>query len=289
MLVYLMQSTLDGKIPYAVIDIHETKGRKQNAPKLLMKYLDEAGIHYTIQSLPIGDILFPKGIVIERKTFMDLINTLKGSDTGVLRLEEQLENMIREYPNPILLIEDALSVRKSPLEKCVYVIVKKIPRGKNVYMTIERKIMFNPNSYEGLLERIREMGVRVIETYDARHAGLLLFNLVKSLVTDLDDFELNKFFFKEAKESVPRIRGRPKIHTIADKQEFFMAGLPLVNKKRAELILQKFGNPYNAITNIDSWETIPTIGKKITKEVKKILFSEYKKDVQAKEESPSDK
>ena len=284
-----MQSTLDGKIPYVVIDIHETKGRKQNAPKLLMKYMDEAGIYYKVQGLPIGDILLPKGIVIERKTFMDLINTLKGSGTGVLRLEEQLENMISEYTNPILLIEDALSVRKSPLEKCVYVIMKKIPRGKNVYMTIERKIMFNPNSYEGLLERIKNMGVRVIETYDARHAGLLLFNLVKSLIKDLDSFELGKFFLKEVKEAVPRIRGRPKIHTIADKQEFFMAGLPLVNKKRAELILQNFGSPYNAITNVDTWENIPTIGKKITKEVKKILFSEYKKEELSMEEEHDDR
>ncbi|MGQ4832989.1 MAG: ERCC4 domain-containing protein [Candidatus Asgardarchaeia archaeon] len=272
-----MQSTLDGKVPLVVIDIHETKGKSANASKILIDMLSRENIEYRIDALPIGDILLPHGIIVERKTFSDFVNSLKGSTTGVLRLENQISSMIEAYKHPILLIEDGLAIRKDPLGQCVYVPIKRYPRGKNTFVTIERKISLNPRHYNGLIRKFENMGVHVIQTFNAKHAAIVLFNMIKGILSKKEKSEdvTELLFSTSTKESIPIIRSRPKLMDIADFQEFFLAGLPMINTKRAQLILRAFKTPIDALKRIDEWEKIPTVGKKIVKEVKKVLFTEY--------------
>lgn len=274
-----MQSTLDGRIPIIVIDTHEIQNKKHNTCTVLVGLLKKNNIDYVIKTLPVGDILLPFGIVIERKTFSDFVSSLKGTSSGVLRLETQIQNMIETYTHPILLIENGLSLIKSPIEKCIYVPIKKITK-KSQTVFITRKINMSPIAYDNLLLRFKDMGITVVEAYDAVHAAYIVFSLLKSILKakneNLSEVKIKDIIFPIRKDTgVPIIRGRPKLMEIKDLQEFFLAGLPLINKHRAKAILSKFNNPINAINNIDQWQEIHGIGKKIIKEIKKILFTEY--------------
>ncbi|MGY5880473.1 MAG: hypothetical protein RTV31_09480, partial [Candidatus Thorarchaeota archaeon] len=71
-----MQTDLFGNVPEIVIDVHETGGKSINSVKHLMSMMDKEGIRYTIEKIPIGDILGSDGIAIERKTVNDLVGTL---------------------------------------------------------------------------------------------------------------------------------------------------------------------------------------------------------------------
>jgi ERCC4-type nuclease len=115
-----MQSDLFGNVPEIVIDIHETGGKRMNAVKHLMSMLDKEQITYTVEKIPIGDILGTDGIAIERKTVSDLVNTLKGSSSGVPRLTKQMDALL-QYEKPYLLIENILSIRRDPMKRCVYI------------------------------------------------------------------------------------------------------------------------------------------------------------------------
>jgi len=276
-----MQAKLDGSIPEVLIDIHEIQNKTHNTCTVLIDLLKRNNIEYEIKALPIGDIILPFSIVIERKTFSDFVNTLKGSSSGVLRLEQQIQNMIETYNNPVLLIENGLSLIKSPIEKCIYVPVKRISKNKQVIF-ITRRVNMRPNAYDGLISKFKEMGVTVIETFDAVHAAYTIFSILKNIMKakQSGDSEIkidNLLFSTKGEARVPIIRSRPKLMDIPDFQEFFLAGLPLINRQRAKAILTKFGNPLEAIKNIDKWQEIPGIGKKIIREVKKIIHTEYKR------------
>ncbi|MHA1614243.1 MAG: ERCC4 domain-containing protein, partial [Candidatus Thorarchaeota archaeon] len=108
-----MQSDLFGNVPEIVIDIHETGGKSINSVKHLISMMDKEGIRYTIEKIPIGDILGSDGIAIERKTVSDLVNTLKGSAAGVPRLTKQMDALL-EYEKPYVLIENILAIRRDP-------------------------------------------------------------------------------------------------------------------------------------------------------------------------------
>ncbi|MHA1903068.1 MAG: ERCC4 domain-containing protein [Candidatus Thorarchaeota archaeon] len=79
-----------------------------NSVKHLMSMLDKNNITYTVEKIPIGDVLGLNGIAIERKTVSDLVNTLKGSASGVPRLSKQMDALM-EYEKPYLLIENILA------------------------------------------------------------------------------------------------------------------------------------------------------------------------------------
>ncbi|MGM0686833.1 MAG: ERCC4 domain-containing protein, partial [Promethearchaeati archaeon] len=113
-----MQSDIYGNVPDIVIDVHETKGKRKNAVKHLMSMLDKEEINYTVEKLPIGDVLGTDGIAIERKTVNDLVHTLTGSKSGVPRLKKQMDALL-EYEQPYLLIENLLGVRRDPMKGCV--------------------------------------------------------------------------------------------------------------------------------------------------------------------------
>ena len=71
---------------------------------------------------------------------------------------------------------------------------------------------------------------------------------------------------------------------IADEQEFFIAGFPGVNVVRARSLLERFGSPFDVITNTDEWGEISGIGNKTIASAKKMLYAKYEIEQEDSEE-----
>ncbi|OLS30499.1 MAG: hypothetical protein ThorAB25_09500 [Candidatus Thorarchaeota archaeon AB_25] len=260
-----MQSDLFGNVPEIVIDIHETGGKGKNAVKHLMSMLDKEQITYSVQKIPIGDVLGIDGIAIERKTVNDLVNTLKGSAAGVPRLTKQLDALL-EYDKPYVLIENILAIRRDPLKKCIYIpFSTKQTKGKPYFVTMERASYIHPSALDALIESISERGIQVIKGFNALHSAGLLYGIL------IGDGEKRK----QKGQKLPVIRTRKGLDSINDEQEFFIAGFPGINVVRARSLLERFGSPQEAILQIDDWGKIPGIGPKTIASAKKLLFSDY--------------
>jgi len=260
-----MQSDLFGNVPEIVIDIHETGGKSMNAIKHLMSMMDKEGIVYTIEKIPIGDILGSEGIAIERKTVNDLVNTLKGSAAGVPRFTRQMDALL-EYEKPYVLIENFLGIRRDPLKGCVYIpFSTKQTKGKPYYVTMERAAYIHPSSLDALVDSIRERGIEVIEGFNALHSAGLLYGTLFG--TDENT--------KKKGQQLPVVRTRKGLDTRNDEQEFFIAGFPGVNVVRARDLLNRFGTPFEIINNTDEWGKIQGIGPKTIANAKKLLFTKY--------------
>ncbi len=261
-----MQMDLFGNVPEIVIDVHEIKGRGQNAVKHLISMLDKENIRYSIQKIPIGDVLGLNGIAVERKTVNDLVNTLKGSASGVPRLTKQMDALL-EYEKPYLLIENILAIRRDPLKKCVYIPFKsKRTKGKPFFVTMERASFIHPNALDALIESIREKGIEVVEGFNALHSAGLLYGIL------MDDDNYEK---KSSGQKLPIIRTRKGLETMNDEQEFFIAGIPGINVIRAKSLLEKYQSPMEVISRLDDWQEISGIGPKITATAKKMIYSKY--------------
>jgi len=261
-----LQATLFGKVPFIVIDVHETRGECGTA-NILIKILEKEEITYRIEHLPIGDYLLPNETVIERKTVIDLIHTLKGSQKGIPRLEKQLEAMAEKYSNPILVIEGGLAIRKDPINKCIYVPLKRTTKDHLHYIVVEKKVKFSPKAYEALKHEMEQKGIVVIETFDALHTALFICQKLKEILGEKEE--------KGPKKQIPIIRLKPKLSDISQQQIFFLAGLPGISTVRAQKILEVFKTPIKAIQNIDKWRQLKGIGPQTIKGIKKILYTEY--------------
>ncbi|MFW9868926.1 MAG: ERCC4 domain-containing protein [Candidatus Thorarchaeota archaeon] len=269
-----MQSDLFGNVPEIVIDVHETGGKKMNAVKHLMSMLDKEKIHYVVEKIPIGDILGMEGIAIERKTVNDLVNTLKGSSSGVPRFTRQMDALL-EYEKPYVLIENILAIRRDPMKGCVYIpFSTKQTKGKPYFVTMERASYIHPSALDALIDSIRDRGIQVIEGFNALHSAGLIYGV---LVGD------NKTQ-KDKEQRLPIIRTRKGLDSMNDEQEFFIAGFPGVNVVRARSLLERFKTPHDVINQADDWIRIPGIGPKTIASAKRMLFSEYEVD-KSKEET----
>jgi Fanconi anemia group M protein len=258
---------LFGNVPQIVVDVHETTGKRMNACKHLMSMLEKEGITYTVEKIPIGDILGLDGVAIERKTVSDLVNTLKGSSSGVPRLTKQLEALV-QYEKPYVLIENILAIRRDPMNKCVYIpFSSKRTKGKPYFVTMERASYIHPSSLDALVESIAEMGIEVVRGFNALHSAGLLFGILVDKSKDK----------KKKGQRLPVIRTRKGLETVGDEQEFLIAGFPGVNVVRAKALLVEFGSAFEAITRVDEWVKVPGIGPKTVASAKKMLYSSYER------------
>ena len=221
---------LFGNVPQIVIDVHETGGKRMNSVKHLMSMLDKDGIAYTIQKIPIGDVLGVDGVAIERKTVNDLVGTLKGSSSGVPRLTKQMDALL-QYDKPYLLIENILSIRRDPMKKCIYIpFSSKKTKGKPFFVTMERASFIHPKALDKLIDNIREKGITIIEGFNALHSAGLIYGVLT------DEGELKE----RTGQRLPTIRTRKGLDSVSDEQEFFTAGFPGINVVRARSLLEKF-------------------------------------------------
>lgn len=269
-----MQSDLFGNVPEIVIDVHETGGKSINSVKHLMSMMDKEGIRYTIEKIPIGDILGSDGIAIERKTVNDLVNTLKGSAAGVPRLTKQMDALL-EYEKPYVLIENILAIRRDPVKGCVYIpFSSKQTKGKPFFVTMERAAYIHPSSLDALIQSIRDKGIEVLEGFNALHSAGLLYRAL------FGEGEKKK----KTGQRLPVIRTRKGLDSISDEQEFFIAGFPGVNVVRAKSLLKRFGSPYEVVSSTDEWGEIAGIGKKTIANAKKTLHTKYEIESDEEEE-----
>jgi ERCC4-type nuclease len=260
-----MQTDLFGNVPEIVIDVHETGGKRINSVKHLIAMMDKEGIQYTIEKIPIGDILGVNGIAIERKTVSDLVNTLKGSAAGVPRFTKQMDALM-EYEKPYILVENILAVRRDPMKGCVYIpFSTKQTRGKPYFVTMERAAYIHPNALDALIQSVRDKGIQVLEGYNALHSAGLLYGV-------LFGYEEQR---KQKGQRLPIVRTRKGLDSMNDEQEFFIAGFPGVNVVRARDLLKRFETPIEIINRTDEWGKIAGIGPKTIATAKKLLFSNY--------------
>ena len=260
-----MQSDLFGNVPEIVIDVHETGGKSINSVKHLMSMMDKEGIRYTIEKIPIGDILGSDGIAIERKTVNDLVGTLKGSAAGVPRLTKQMDALL-EYEKPYVLIENILAIRRDPMKGCVYIpFSTKQTKGRPFFVTMERASYIHPSSLDALIQSIRDKGIEVLMGFNALHSAGLLYGTLFG----------EEGARKKTGQRLPTIRTRKDLDGVADEQEFFIAGFPGVNVVRARSLLEKFGSPFDVINSTDEWGEIAGIGSKTIATAKKMLHTKY--------------
>jgi len=273
-----MQTDLFGNVPQIIVDVHETGGKSMNATKHLMSMLDKEGITYAIQKIPIGDVLGSDGIAIERKTVSDLVNTLKGSNTGVPRLNKQIDGLMK-YEKPHLLVEDILAIRRDPVKGCIYIPFKtRQTKGRPYVVTLERVSYIHPKAFDALIDSIREKGIHVLEGFNALHSAGLLFGVLVSREDKHD----------EQPRKLPVIRTRKGLDTQDDEQEFFVSGLPGINVVRSKSLLKHFHSPIEVITRTDEWTAVPGIGPKTAASARKLLFSDYS-GVPAEDTAPKTK
>jgi len=130
------------KKPTLIADIHEKNS-------LVLSNLHELGAELQIAGLKIGDYQI-NNIIIERKTFQDLISSMLSK-----RLIEQLLNM-QQYEKKLLIIE-----------------------GKENKELFENSKL-NPNSIKGLLLSISlEMNIPIIQTKNEEETAIYLYLLAK--------------------------------------------------------------------------------------------------------------
>jgi ERCC4-type nuclease len=274
-----MQSDLFGNVPEIIIDVHETGGKSINSVKHLMSMMDKENIKYTVEKIPIGDILGSEGIAIERKTVSDLVSTLKGSAAGVPRFTRQMDALL-EYEKPYLLIENILAIRRDPTKGCIYIpFSTKQTKGKPFFVTMERAAYIHPNSLDALIQSTSERGIMVLEGYNALHSAGLLYGVL------FGDEEQRK----QKGQRLPIVRTRKGLNSIGDEQEFFISGIPGVNVVRARDLLKRFRTPFEVITNTDEWSKISGIGPKTIAQAKKVLYTDYESNMSPESEEVSEK
>jgi ERCC4-type nuclease len=180
-------------------------------------------------------------------------------------LTRQIEGLL-EYERPHILIENLLSIRRDPVNGCVYIPFKtKRSRGKPYVVTMERVSYIHPSSLDALIQSIRDRGISIIEGFNAAHSAGLLYGVLFPQTGDKKDVE----------RKLPAIRTRKGLESVREEQEFFVAGIPGVNVIRARSLLKKFGSPSDVVAKTDEWTQVGGIGPKTVAAASKMLFTKY--------------
>lgn len=271
----LAQTDLLGRFPQVIIDIHEIKhARRETSVTLFIEELKKNNIPYRVEKLEIGDVLLPSGYVIERKTVQDFCKSLFGTSEGRLRLKEQIENLVATYEKPILLLEGGLSVRMDPINKAIYIPVRRYKISRRLWHVTEEEIKIHPNQFEGALKELELKGMRIIKSFDEFHGAKILMGLLMDARREAQNKKSKMY---------PIVRSKPKLRSLQTQQLFFLSGLPGISVMRARKILKIYKTPYNAIVKVKRWDVdIEGIGQKILDQVIKVLFSEYKENREIK-------
>ncbi len=126
----------------------------------------------------------------------------------------------------------------------------------NVFDYAKRKAIFG--SFSSL---IIDYGVTVFHTRDSEETAELLYLLAK----------------REKEHGLKlKIRSKPKMLSLREKQLFLVTGLPNINVKLAERLLYRFGTPRRVfMASRRELEKVSGIGEKISREIEKVLDTPY--------------
>ncbi|MBI2173529.1 MAG: hypothetical protein HYT73_04990 [Candidatus Aenigmarchaeota archaeon] len=76
------------------------------------------------------------------------------------------------------------------------------------------------------------------------------------------------------------IRGKRRMRSMNEQQEFLLAGLPLINSKKAKALLKHFGTPQGVFTAEEGdLRKAEGIGEELSRKIRKILTSRYEKSI----------
>ena len=269
MCIRLVQVDLFGRAPEIVVDIHEAKREKDTSITLFLRWAKTHDIAYAVKKLDVGDLILPDEYVIERKTIRDFLNSLFGKNpSGRLRLYDQLAAMVKAYKHPILLIEGGLAIRKDPNNRCIFIPKVRRPWKERLWWVVEERINVSPKAFDSAIEKIEEMGVKVILSFDARHGAEILKKIY---------LQIRGLLKEEPSKKYAIVRAKPKLKTIYDWQLFFLSGLPGISVARAKKLLAKYKTPFDAIKNVQRWSVdIDGIGPATVEKVSRVLFSKFK-------------
>ena len=116
----------------------------------------------------------------------------------------------------------------------------------------------------GALASIARMGVSVLPSPSPSTTARLIASLAKQE--------------RKAGQQVKVRVKPPKMEDIIEEQLFFMCGLPMIGRERAEAILRVYRTPIEALKRVDGWsKTVDGIGETIVKRVKEVLETPFKR------------
>ncbi|MFQ6094561.1 MAG: ERCC4 domain-containing protein [Candidatus Bathyarchaeia archaeon] len=152
-------------------------------------------------------------------------------------LFEQLFLLKDAYPKPFIIIEGYLPV------------IRKFSRIK-------------PSSIWGAMFALAKQGICLIQTINYKETADFLYTSAKQ------------------EQIVERralvVHPVKKVETTADAQIFFISSLPNIGREKAISILKSYENPLNALINVDRWaKDVRGLGPKITRKVRKVLYTSY--------------
>ncbi len=121
---------------------------------------------------------------------------------------------------------------------------------------------FNPNAIVScLIAMILDYDLRIFFTRNKKETAIFIYHIARR-----EQLEL---------KSKPKIRHKPKLLTLREKQMFLVMGLPNIGEKLAFLLLKKFKTPRRIfMASRKQLESI--IGEKRAKEIVKVLDTEFK-------------
>ena len=152
-------------------------------------------------------------------------------------LFDQLFLLKDAYPKPFILIEG------------YFPIIYKFSR-------------INPSSVWGAMFALAKQGINMIHTTSYKET-------IDFLYTSARQEQI-------VEKRMPAVHPVKKAETLADMQIFFLASLPNIGREKATSLLERFETPFNVLANIDRWgREIHGLGPKITKKVKKVLYTPY--------------
>jgi len=153
-------------------------------------------------------------------------------------LFEQLDKIKKHFSKPVLILEGDIS---------------SIPVISSISMS----------SVLGALASIARSGISILPSPSPSVTTKLIFLLAKQE--------------RKTREQA-RIRVKiPKKCDVNEEQIFFLCGLPMIGKERAEAILRVYRTPLEALKRVDGWsKMVEGIGETIVKRVKEILETPFK-------------
>ncbi len=106
-----------------------------------------------------------------------------------------------------------------------------------------------------------DYNVAVFHTNDSEETAELIYLLAKR---------------EKEKGAKLKIRSKPRMLTLREKQLFLISGLPNINVKLAERLLYRFGTPRKVFTaSRRELEKVNGIGEKISREIERVLDTPY--------------
>jgi Fanconi anemia group M protein len=154
-------------------------------------------------------------------------------------LFEQLDKLKSSFSKPMLILEGDIS---------------SIPMMSSISM----------NAVLGALASIARMGVSVLPSPSPSTTARLIASLAR-----------------QERKTEQQVRVRVKLtkrEDISEEQIFFMCGLPMIGRERAEAILRVYRTPIEALKRVDGWSRmVDGIGETIVKRVKEVLETPFKR------------